>query len=312
MRVVRSIRHMRPLTGGCALTIGNFDGLHLGHRAIIDHLREQAAAHAVPSALMCFEPMPREFFDPVNAPPRLSSLREKMQSARTLGIDIFICARFDAQFAALSPSAFLEELIGARLDARYVLVGEDFRFGKARAGDVGTLRAFADARGIEVAPLPEVCLDDARVSSTRVREALAAGDTRQASRLLGHAYWIGGRVIAGEKLGRTLGFPTANIRLARKPAPRYGVYAVWVYFADGMRRAGAASFGVRPTVNGREPLLEVYVLDFDGDLYGQRIDVSFEVFIRDEERFDSLDALTEQMHRDVDQVRKVLQEQRQS
>lgn len=311
MRIVRSVRQMTPLARGCALTIGNFDGLHLGHRAIVSQLIARAAALDVPAAMMSFEPMPREFFDPSGAPARLSSLREKMLAARALGIDLFICARFNAVFAALSPEVFLEDLIGRRLSARYILVGEDFRFGKARAGGLATLEAFAASRDIEIAPLPEICLDGQRVSSTRVREALARGEIEQASRLLGHAYRINGRVVRGEQLGRTLGFPTANIRLDRKPAPRYGVYAVEVERADGSRYSGAASFGVRPTVNGREALLEVYLLDFDGDLYGERIDVSFKRYIREEERFDSLTILTEQMHEDVRTVRRYLKEQNQ-
>lgn len=299
---------MQPLATGCALTIGNFDGLHRGHQAIIEQLRSRAAALNLPSALMSFEPMPLEFFNPAAAPARLSSRREKMRAARALGVDLFIWARFDARFASLSPEAFLTRLIEGRLQARHVLVGEDFRFGKARAGDINTLREFAAPRDIEIAPLPEVCVDGARVSSTRVRESLAAGQPQLAARLLGQSYWVSGRVVSGERLGRTLGFPTANIRLARKPAPRYGVYAAWAYMPDGRRRAAAASFGVRPTVNGREPLLEVFILDFEGDLYGQRIDVSFEQFLREEERYDSLDALTAQMHRDVAEVRRHLQE----
>ncbi|MES1925401.1 riboflavin biosynthesis protein RibF [Salinisphaera sp. T31B1] len=299
---------MTPLAGGCALTIGNFDGLHRGHRAIVAQLKSRAGAMDVPCAMMSFEPMPREFFDAQGAPARLSSLREKMQSARDLGIDLFVCARFDSAFAALSPERFLEELIGRRLGARYILVGEDFRFGKARAGDLDTLARFAADRDIEIAPLPEVCVDGARVSSTRVRQALAEGAVRRAARLLGHDYWVSGRVVKGEQLGRTLGFPTANLRLARRPAPRYGVYAVRVDLGQGRQYGGAASFGVRPTVNGREPLLEVFLLDFDGDLYGRRIDVSFVEFIRGEERFESLDSLTRQMHRDVEQVRRCLTE----
>jgi len=308
MRVVRDIRHMPALRSGCALTIGNFDGLHRGHQAIIAQLRARAAAWRVPAAMMSFEPMPLEFFDPASAPARLSSRREKMRAARDLGVDLLIWARFDKDFASLSPEAFLQDLLVERLNTCCVLVGEDFRFGKARAGDIETLRDFAASRDIEIAPLPDVQIDGARVSSTRVREALAAGRPQAAAQLLGRSYWVTGRVVTGQRLGRTLGFPTANVRLARKPAPRYGVYAVWVDFADGRRRAGAASFGVRPTVNGREPLLEVFLLDFDGDLYGQRIDVSFEAFIRAEERYESLDALTAQMHRDVAEVRRHLPE----
>ena len=308
MRVVRSVTRFSGLPEGCALTIGNFDGLHLGHQAIVEHLRERAAALGVPAVMVSFEPMPRTFFDPQGAPPRLSSLREKLEDCRALGIDIFACARFDAAFAAMPAERFLNDLLYQRFRARYVMVGEDFRFGRARAGDVALLRRFCSAHDIEVAPMPAVCVDGERVSSTRVRRALAAGDTATAARLLGHSYRVSGRVVVGDRLGRTLGFPTANIRLKRKPAPRYGVYAVWVRTRDGRRLPGAASFGVRPTVNGSEPLLEVHLLDYEGDLYGRRIDVSFEAFLRDEERFESLDALTDQMRQDVADVRALLQE----
>jgi riboflavin kinase/FMN adenylyltransferase len=308
MRVIRSIRRFDRLEGGCALTIGNFDGLHRGHQAVIARLRERAMALAVPAAMMCFEPMPRAFFDPMHAPARLSSLREKIEDARAFGIDLFVCARFNRNFAAISPAQFLEDLVAARLGARAILVGEDFRFGQGRAGDIATLRRFAAARGVEVVPLPKVCLDGAPVSSTRVRAALTAGDPVCARRLLGRAYRVSARVSVGERLGRTLGFPTVNLRLRRKPALRYGVYAVRVKLPDGHWRDGAASFGVRPTVAGREALLEVYLLDFSGDLYGRRIDVSFVAFIRDEIRFDSLAALTERMHRDVADVRARLRE----
>ena len=312
MRVIRSVQRCARLPGGCVLTIGNFDGLHLGHQAIIARLRDRARALQLPSVVMTFEPMPRAFFDPDGAPARLSSLREKLEDARALGVDIVACARFDAEFAAMSADRFITDLLERRLDARHILVGEDFRFGRGRTGDVALLRAHAAQRGVDIAPLPEICVDGARVSSTRVRRALADGRPDQAARLLGHSYRVSGRVVTGERLGRTLGFPTLNIRLARRPAPRYGVYAVEVGLADGTRRSGAASFGVRPTVNGREPLLEVYLLDFEGDLYGQRVDVSFESFIREEVRFDSLEALTDQMHRDVDRVRACLQERRSS
>ena len=306
MHFIRSIRRSPGLRAGCALTIGNFDGLHSGHQAIIREVREHATELGVPAALMSFEPMPRLFFDPANAPARLSSLREKIEDSRAMGIDVFVCARFNRQFASLSADAFLNDLIRDRLSARCILVGEDFRFGKARTGDMNTLRAFAERERIALAPQPEVCIDGERVSSTRIRVALGAGDTAQAARLLGRRYRVSGRVATGQKLGRTLGFPTVNLRLQRRPALRYGVYAVRVDLADGRCCEGAASFGVRPTVAGHEPLLEIYLLDFSGDLYGQRINVFFHAFIRDEEHYDSLDALTEQMHRDVADVRACL------
>ncbi|MGB7754932.1 MAG: bifunctional riboflavin kinase/FAD synthetase [Salinisphaera sp.] len=306
MRIIRSIRTAPAQPQGCVLTIGNFDGLHRGHQAVIERVRERAAALGLPAAMMTFDPAPRAFFTPDDPPPRLSSLREKMEDAAALGIDVFVRARFDRAFAQLSPEAFLEDLIERRLGARAILVGRDFRFGHRRAGDAHTLERFAEARGVELLPVPDVCVHGERVSSTRVRERLGAGDVVGASRLLGRAYRVTGRVVRGEQLGRTLGFPTANLRLRRPAALRYGVYAVRVRLADGCLHAGAASFGVRPTVNGRDELLEIYLLDFSGDLYGQRIDVFFEHFVRAEEHYDSLDALTRQMHADVAEVGRLL------
>lgn len=306
MRVIRSIRTAPAQPEGCVLTIGNFDGLHRGHQAVIERVRERGAALGLSAALMTFEPTPRAFFVPDDPPPRLSSLREKMEDAAHLGIDLFVRARFDRAFAQLSPGTFLKDLIERRVGARAILVGRDFRFGHRRAGDIHTLEHFAAKRGIELLPVPDVCVDGERVSSTRVRECLEAGDVSAAARLLGRAYRVTARVVRGERLGRTLGYPTANLRLDRSAAPRYGVYAVRVRLAGGRICAGAASFGVRPTVNGREELLEIYLLDFSGDLYGQRIDVFFEHFVRAEEHYDSLDALTRQMHADVAEVRRLL------
>lgn len=306
MRVIRSIRTAPAQPEGCVLTIGNFDGLHRGHQAVIERVRERGAALGLPAALMTFDPTPRAFFAPDDPPPRLSSLREKMEDAARLGIDVFVRARFDRAFAQLSPEAFLDDLIERRLGARAILVGRDFRFGHRRAGDIHTLERFAGKRDIELLPVPDVCIDGARVSSTRVRECLKAGDVQAASRLLGRAYRVTARVVGGERLGRTLGFPTANLRLHRPAALRYGVYAVHVRLTDGRIHTGAASFGVRPTVNGREELLEVYLLDFSDDLYGQRIDVFFEHFVRAEAHYDSLDALSRQMHADVAEVRRLM------
>ncbi len=306
MHLVRGLHTLAPMMDGCALTIGNFDGLHRGHQAVIAQLNTRAAELGVPSAMMTFEPMPSEFFCPADAPARLSSLREKIEDARAFGVDVFVRVAFDRAFASMSADAFLQTLLADKLRVRHVLVGEDFRFARAREGDVAQLRAFARAQGFEVAPMPTVEVDGQRVSSTRVRAALAAGDVDTARVLLGRAYRISGRVAGGERLGRTLGFPTANIRMMRRPAPCYGVYAVRVTLPDGRVCRGAASLGVRPTVDGRDCLLEVYLLDFDGDLYGQRIDVCFEAFIRPETRFDSLGAMTRQIQADVADVRSLL------
>lgn len=306
MRVIRSIHAASGLSKGCVLTIGNFDGLHRGHQAVIARVRERAAALGLPAALMTFDPTPRAFFAPDRPPPQLSSLREKMEDARALGIEVFVRAHFDRAFAALSPQEFLNDLIDRWLQTRAILVGRDFRFGHRRAGDINTLEHFAAERDIELLPVPDVCSDGERVSSTRVREALLQGHPDSAAAMLGRSYRVTGRVARGEQLGRTLGFPTANLRLTRPAALCYGVYAVWVRLANGSEYAGAASFGVRPTVNGRDELLEIFVLDFSDDLYGQRIDVFFAHFVRAEAHFDSLDVLTRQMHEDVAEVRRLL------
>lgn len=305
MRLIRDINRARPPAAGCALAIGNFDGLHRGHQAVIEQLKAAAAALEVPAAVMTFEPMPLEFFDPDKAPARLSSLREKAEDARALGVDTLVCARFNHDFAALSARDFMQRLLLARLRVRHVIVGEDFRFAHARQGNVARLREFGRAHDFAVKPMPAFEVDGQRVSSTRVRAALGVGDCASARRLLGRPYRISGRVARGRQLGRRLGFATANLRMRRRVAPCYGVYAVRVRLPDGSERCGAANLGTRPVVSGDDCLLEVYLLDFDGDLYGRRIDVSFVAFIRPERDFDGLDALTRQMQADVAQVRAV-------
>lgn len=307
MQLIRNLEQLPSLPAGCALTIGNFDGLHRGHQAMIERLRARARALNAPSALVTFEPMPLELFCPHKAPARLSTLREKVQDARALGLDLFVRVAFDRSFAAQSAGTFMQGLLVERLKARYVIVGEDFHFARDQEGDVSQLHAFGAAHDMEVVAMPAVQVAGGRVSSTRVREALAAGDTALARQLLGRSYHISGRVAHGQQLGRTLGFPTVNLRMRRRVAPCYGVYAVRVRLPDGSEKPGAASLGVRPTVAGRDCLLEVYLLDFSGDLYGQRIDVSFEAFIRPEVHFDSLDALTQQMNADVADVRALFQ-----
>jgi len=307
MQVVRDLYRWPRPAQGCALTIGNFDGLHHGHQEMIKHLNERAQESELISVLMTFEPMPLELFCPHAAPARLSSLREKIEDACAFGIDAFVRLRFDRVLASLGAQAFTQTLLAEQLGVCYVIVGEDFHFAREQEGDVNLLAAFGAEHGFEVESMPAVMLDGERISSTRVRAALAAGDVALARRLLGRDYRISGRVAHGRQLGRTLGFPTVNLRMHRHVAPRYGVYAVRVQLADGRQLYGAASLGVRPTVAGRDCLLEVYLLDFEGDLYGQRINVRFESFIRPEINFDGLAALTKQMHADVAAVRAVFE-----
>lgn len=306
MQVIRGLHNLQPEHRGCVLSIGNFDGVHLGHQKVLAQLRARAGALSLPSMVMTFEPTPMEFFDPQQAPARLSILRETIQDIGRLKVDRLLCVRFGQCFADLSPRSFVADLLAQRLRVTEVMVGEDFRFGAQRAGDLEMLRCQGEKCGFAVAPMPTVMVDGARVSSTRVREALAQGDPALAEQLLGHAYRISGRVAYGAQLGRTLNVPTANIALRRKPAPRYGVYAVQVELPDGRIVDGAANLGVRPTVDGKRCLLEVHLLDFNEDLYGQRLNVHFRAYIRPEVRFDDTQALRTQMLIDIEQVRALL------
>lgn len=305
MTLIRGIHNLKPEHRGCVLTIGNYDGIHKGHQAVLAQLQQRANSLNVASTVMTFEPTPMEYFCPEQAPARLSSLRETVGDIAAQGIDRLLCVRFNKHFASQSPQAFIDDLLIKRLGVREVLIGEDFRFGKDRAGDVTLLREQGEKQGFSVAPIPTVEWDSARVSSTRVRQALALGDPQAARALLGRPYRISGRVIPGEQLGRTLNVPTANLKLQRKPAPCYGVYAVEAELEDGRCLPAAASLGVRPTVNGKQCLLEVHVLDFNEDLYGQRINVYFKDYLRPEARFENTDALREQMLLDIEQVRRI-------
>ena len=283
-----------------ALTIGNFDGVHRGHQAMLSRLIEAAEDLDLPAAVMTFEPHPREFFAPNAAPPRLSTLRTKLDLFRAYGVHTVYVARFDAHLASLSAGEFVHDVLEGGLHARWVLVGDDFRFGRGRAGDLAFLREMA--RGFSVEAMRTIDIEGERASSTAVRAALAAGDLAHAAALLGRNYAITGHVAHGDKLGRTLGFPTANVPLRRTP-PLTGIFAVRVH-GLGAPRAGVASVGVRPTVKeDGKPLLEVFMLDFDETIYGQRITVEFLQKLRDEERFPDVDALARQIGRDVTQAR---------
>jgi riboflavin kinase/FMN adenylyltransferase len=283
-----------------ALTIGNFDGVHLGHEAMVRRLREAARQRGLPAAVMTFEPHPREFFSPGDAPARLSPLREKLECLQALGVErVYVC-RFDAGFASQPPETFARDVLARRLSVRWLLTGDDFRFGARRAGDVRLLGALAPALGMEVESMHSVLVDGLRASSTSVREALAEGALERATRLLGRPYAISGRVVGGDRIGRELGFPTANVRMSLNRPPLFGIYAVSVHGLGQTPLKGAASLGVRPTVTtaGR-PTLEVFLLDFDESIYGRRIRVDFLQKLRDEEKYSSLEALKAQIDRDV-------------
>ncbi len=299
MRVIRGLPSSSD--GPVALTIGNFDGVHRGHQAMLSRLIEAAEDLALPSAVLTFDPHPREFFAPGSAPPRLSSLRSKLESFAELGVARTIVARFDSRLAALSPQAFIEDVLVRRLDVRWVLVGVDFRFGKGRAGDIATLRAAAKTFSVEA--MRTVSVENERASSTAVRNALASGNLGHAAAMLGRPFTISGRVAHGAKLGRALGFPTANVRLRRLP-PVSGVFAVRLHGIGETPLPGVASVGVRPTITtSGDPLLEVFIFDFDQPIYGRRVTVEFLRKLRDEERLPDLDALARRIRADVDEAR---------
>jgi len=285
--------------GRCALTIGNFDGVHRGHRALIDRVIAKGREAKLTSCVLTFEPHPREFFTPETAPARLTRLRDKLELMAEAGVEHVHIARFDAKFAALPAARFVEEVLVRGLGTRWLLIGRDFRFGARRAGDFATLQN----RGFAVEAMPDVRFDGKRVSSSAIRAALKAGDLRGAERLLGHPYTISGRVAHGAKLGKALGFPTANIVL-RRPPPIAGIFVVEV---ERFGR-GVASVGRRPTVNPVAiPLLEVHLFERERDLYGEHLRVRFLEKLRDEEKYDGLPALQAAIARDAAQAKEFFQ-----
>ena len=284
----------------CAVTIGNFDGVHRGHQAMFARLKAAAAERGLPTAVMTFEPHPREVFTPEQAPARLTSLREKMELFKSHAIDRMVLARFSRRFASLSAEEFIERILMTGIQARWILIGDDFRFGAQRAGDFALLKQCGEARGFEVESLPSVLVGGVRVSSTAVREALAQGELALAAQFLGRPYSISGRVVHGDKLGHALGYPTANIQMKHNKPPLSGIFAVELCGIDGGRLPGVASLGVRPTVkqNG-VATLEVHVFDFHERIYGAHVRVDFLHKLRDEEKFPDLPALIAQIARDV-------------
>ena len=290
---------LQPARSRCALTIGNFDGVHRGHRALIDRVTARARELRLSSCVLTFEPHPREFFARESAPPRLTRLRDKLELMAAAGVKRVHVARFDAHFAALPAARFVDEVLVRGLGAHWLLVGRDFRFGERRGGDFATLEAAAAHHGFTLESMPDVQFDGARVSSSAIRAALAAADFALAERLLGHPYTLSGRVVHGTKLGRELGFPTANIVL-RRPPPLTGIFVVEV----DDRGPGVASVGRRPTVNPvPDPLLEVHLFDQKEDLYGEHLRVRFLEKLRDEQKYDGLEALKKAIARDAAQAK---------
>jgi len=303
MQFIRGIQNLDLDHPGCVATIGNFDGIHLGHQAVIGQLAEEAADLALPSVLISFEPTPMEYFQPDKSPARLTRLREKLQVLRRFSIDKVLSLAFNKKLAQMPAEVFIKEILVDRLKVKYLVVGDDFRFGKNRQGDFAMLQQAGEQFGFQVVNMHTFTIEGERVSSTRIRKALAAGDLAAAERLLGRAYRMTGRVAHGEKLGRQLGFPTANIDLHRKATPLQGIFVVEVFGLEGEPLPGVASLGTRPTVNGKKILLEVFIFDFDQDIYGKHLQVSFLHKLRDEVKYTTLDALKVQIQKDVDNAK---------
>ena len=306
MELVRGIHNLSAAPRGCVLTIGNYDGVHRGHRAMIEVVKARAAALGCPAAVLAFEPSSKEFLDPDAAPPRLTRWREKFVHLDRAGVDRFVTLRFDERMREMTPQAFVKELLVDGLGVRHLVVGPDFRYGCRAAGTVETLREAGRQYGFGVEQIGAISHEGRRISSTSVREELSRGDYPGAAELLGWNYGMTGRVTHGKKLGRDLGFPTANLPLKRRKSPVWGVLAVRVHGIEKRPLPAVASLGTRPTVNGVEPLLEVHVFDFSGDLYGRPLEVEFVQKLRDEEKFASLDALVAQMNLDAAQARAAL------
>ena len=306
MELVRGLHNLSRRHYGCVLTVGNYDGVHRGHQQMIGTLKARAAELRCAATVLVFEPSSKEFIDPDGAPPRLTRWREKLLALADQGVERLITLRFDECVRAMTPRSFVDELIVDRLGTRHMVVGDDFRYGSNAGGTIESLRAAGEAHGFGVDQIAPFVFDGVRVSSTAVRERLERADFPGAARLLGRPYRMMGRVVHGKQLGRTLGFPTANLRLMRRKPPLWGILAVLVHGIGSRPLPGVASLGTRPTVNGTEPLLEAHVFDFSGDLYGRTLEVEFVAKLRDEVKFDSLDEMMVQMNIDAARAREFL------
>jgi len=299
MELIRNLAQLRPRHRGCVATIGNFDGLHLGHQTVMRQLTAKAKDLQLPTVVILFEPQPQEFFRPESAPARLTRLREKIRIMRHNEIDRVLCVRFDTAFSALSADNFIQQVLLQGLGIRHLVVGDDFRFGHKRQGDFALLQEAGKQYGFSVESQQTFILGGERVSSTRVREALEQGKMQLASELLGRPYTLCGRIRYGQQRGRRIGFPTANIFLHRQVSPLLGVFAVYLHGITKEPIVGVANLGTRPTVDGSQLLLEVHLFDFEKTIYGHTVKVEFVRKIREEQRFASFDALKQQIQIDV-------------
>ena len=304
MELIRGLHNLRPRHHGCVATIGAFDGVHLGHQAVIRHLLEKSVELALPSLMIVFEPLPREYFSPIQAPARIMSFREKCRALEALGVDRLLRIRFNEQFRGMSAQRFVDDIFVAGLGVRFVVLGDDFRFGADRQGDIEFIRQQGVRYGYDAGPTPTIEIGGERVSSTRIREVLENADFAAAEAMLGRPYSISGRVIFGRQLGKTIGTPTANLELRRLRAPLSGVYVVEVS-GGGLERAhGVANVGVRPTVDDSiRANLEVHLLDREIELYGRHIEVTFCQKLREEKKFGSVEELQANIARDIEKTR---------
>ena len=300
MHLIRGLAHLKPLTDGCVLSIGNFDGVHLGHRKVIEKLAAQGKKMDLPVVVMMFEPQPLEFFLGENAPSRLMRLREKVIQFKSLPVDKLLIVRFNQTFADYEAEDFITDFLLNKLKIKHLVVGDDFHFGKARRGNFAMLKEKGLLFGFEVEDTRSLYMENHRVSSTLIRDALGSGDLAKAKRMLGRDYSVCGRVAHGNKRGRTIGFPTANILMFRKNTPVTGVYAVTMTGIDNKIIPGIANVGTRPTVaGGKKVILETHLFDFEKEIYGQYVEVHFKQKIRDEICFKSFDELKVQIKKDI-------------
>lgn len=306
MELIRGLHNLRPRHQGSVVTIGNFDGVHRGHQVILQNLKQAGQQHGLASTVIVFEPQPQEFFRGAEAPPRLTHWRDKMEALAAAGVDWVLCVRFDEKFRSLSAQDFVQKFLIDGLACQHLIVGDDFRFGCDRSGDFAFLQHAGESAGFAVENTSTIEVDGERVSSTRIRGLLQAGDFLQAEKLLGRPYVVSGRVAHGDKIGRTLGVPTANIPSRRLVSALSGIYAVTVML-EGQTVQGVASVGKRPTVNGRDERIETHLLDFNRDIYGKRITVQFHKKLREEAKFDSLEALKTAMSHDIADARAFFQ-----
>lgn len=305
MKLSRGLHSFKQTDDACVATIGNFDGLHLGHQRVITRLKEKAEQLRLPLTVISFEPLPNEFFMP-SPPARIYPLRDKVRLLQQLGVDHFLCLRFDQAFANMPAQSFVKNILLDKLSVRYLAVGDDFRFGHKRAGDFELLKEMGSQANMEVTDTPTCLQDGERISSSRIRKFLETGDIRSANILLGHSYQLSGRVRHGDKRGRTIGFPTLNMRIPEHIAPVRGVYAVRVSGLGDTVLEGVANLGARPTVNGTENRLETHLFDFSDTVYGKYVCVELVEFIRKEQRFDDFELLKAQILNDVELARSLL------